>query len=267
LHMAGAKHRNRRGAHGFIRQVGALICSAIMLAMALVGWGTLFRHDPAAWLPDGFPLNGPLRQAAGAIGWPTPEPSPATQQLSAWHGRASTITFGFFTVHTGTGFGVDATHLVTAAHVVTGRTDVTIAGKGGAAVQTVDQQYDLALLTVQGSSLLASRPAFHLDTNRRWAGEHVWVICEYGDQQIVPMDVSNPSVQVDEQAGDGSVLFSVPDALLLSGSAHPGCSGGPVVDGSGNVVGLVVTAGLSGTAAVSAADIAPWLTSQGISLP
>jgi S1-C subfamily serine protease len=92
-------------------------------------------------------------------------------------------------------------------------------------------------------------------------------ICGYGDQQIVPMDVTNPSGQTDERAEEGSTVFSVPDALLLSGSAHPGCSAGPVIDGSGNVVGLVVTAGVSGTAAVSAADIAPWLTAQGIALP
>jgi hypothetical protein len=52
--------------------------------------------------------------------------------------------------------------------------EVSIVGKGDAAVQKVDQQYDLALLTVPGSNVLASRSAFHLDRTRRWVGEHLW---------------------------------------------------------------------------------------------
>lgn len=245
-----------------LRRAGAAISLLLALALVFVASGILLRHDPAAWLPGDFPLNAQLRTWAAAAGLPTPLPvtsTPTQRQLDAWHDRVATVTFGFVTQHWGSAFALDATRLVTAAHVVTGRTAVSVRDVAVAGVAAVDQEHDLAMLRLAGSAALPRADGFHLATYRPWAGQPVWGLCAYGAQGVVPMTVIDPSGQVLEQDG-ASTAVNISDGLILSGVAHPGCSGGPVVDGDGSVVGVMVTE----AGAISAGDVAAWASAQGV---
>jgi len=140
-------------------------------------------------------------------------------------------------VKSGTGFAVStAGHILTNAHVVSGCAQVT-ARIGGleVPVQTasIDEQNDLALLKVSGSfsTILRLR-----EGKRVPLGEPV-IAFGYPLQGVI-------STSLNMTTGNVSALAGLSDdarSLQFTAPIQPGNSGGPLVDASGNVVGVVTS--------------------------
>ncbi len=189
---------------------------------------------------------------------------PTEAQLQGWQQRLSEVTYGLFTVHQGTAFWTDASHLVTASHVVTlDRTSVTLNLQGTAQVSARDSVYDQALLAAGSPPAPDPTAVFQLSDSRPAIGEPLWGLCAVGPQFVVPLTVSDPSAKWSGTPLEDTATYSFSDALLLTGQAHQGCGGGPVVDGTGRVVGEIIAASNGTTVAVLSVDIRTWLASLG----
>lgn len=138
----------------------------------------------------------------------------------------------------GTGFAIDTDgHIMTAAHVVAGCRSVT-ARIGGrefpADIVSTDPQNDLALLKIAGGAVRASLPL--RDGPRVRLGESVLAF-GFPLQGVMTSSINMTPGSVSALAGLGD------DARVLQFTApiQPGNSGGPLVDASGSVVGVVTS--------------------------
>ena len=138
-------------------------------------------------------------------------------------------------------------------------TTVTLAG--------IAPQTDIAAYSVGPTSAAVARGALRklpLSARPPKAGEAAWALCAVGPQAVVPLKVVSPSaLLIESDTATGKTLYSIPNAIRLSGESHPGCSGGPVLDGTGSVIGVLVAAGGTESYAVAAADLREWLRSAG----
>lgn len=132
---------------------------------------------------------------------------------------------------TGSGFAVTQSQIVTNAHVVKGCSRIEVADRGIAKLHAVDSVNDLALLDVSPGS-----PGVTLSQSRLRQGDTVTVI-GYPLQGLLAQGVQVTTGNVTALAGinNNTGLFQI------SAPIQPGNSGGPVVDASGNVVGVVVS--------------------------
>ena len=138
----------------------------------------------------------------------------------------------------GTGFVVGTRQILTNDHVAQGCAEMRVRTAGGldltATVAANDPQRDLALLTVQGGDPgppLAFRSGPEV---RRGEG-----VVTYGFP-LAGLLSSGPTLTT----GDVSALAGLrdnPRQFQISAPVQPGNSGGPLLDGSGNVVGVVVS--------------------------
>lgn len=151
----------------------------------------------------------------------TPRPSPSTSQVPNVPAMVST----------GSGFAVTRTQVVSNAHVVEGCARVTLGGRGEATVQTVDARSDLALLTVASRQSLAS-----LRAGRVRQGDSVSVV-GYPLRGLLASGAQVASGNISALAG----MQNDSRFIQISAPVQPGNSGGPLVDSSGNVVGVVVS--------------------------
>jgi len=121
--------------------------------------------------------------------------------------------------------------LITNAHVVEGCARLSLADGRAAQVQALDPRSDLALLNVSGLATLAT-----LRAGRLRQGDAVSVVG-------FPLNgVLASGAQV--TAGNVSALAGMQNDsrfIQISAPVQPGNSGGPLVDASGNVVGVVVS--------------------------
>ncbi len=134
----------------------------------------------------------------------------------------------------GTGFFVDpAGYLVTCYHVIEGATRIQVTTKRGtipAQVVKVDSTNDVALLKVSGTF-----PALAVSHSRT---------AKLGDP-VVALGYPNVGVQGKElklTRGEINSLAGIKDDsryFQMSAPVQPGNSGGPLLDRSGNVIGLV----------------------------
>ena len=137
----------------------------------------------------------------------------------------------------GTGFVVATGRVVTNAHVAQGCAEVRVRAAGGrelpATVAASDPERDLALLAVQGDPgpALAFRAGPEL---RR--GEEV---VTYGFP-LAGLLSSGPTLTTGEVSALAG-LRDNPRQFQISAPVQPGNSGGPLLDRSGNVVGIVVS--------------------------
>lgn len=143
--------------------------------------------------------------------------------------------------YTGTGFYVDSSGtLFTAAHVVRGALAVVAIDSGGLRTPVqgllyADSVLDFAALKVAGTSRSFLRIA---DNDALEVGERILVV-----SSPLGLDFSvADGVLSARRTVDGRVF------LQISAPVSPGSSGGPVVDASGRLVGLVVS-GLRGAGA------------------
>ena len=132
---------------------------------------------------------------------------------------------------TGTGFYVNGTDIVTAAHVTTGCSRLTLADGSALLLLQADQARDLAVLRAARRSDdwldLASGGSLRL-------GAPV-VTIGYPYAGLFDQGLSVTRGNISALRGiDGS-----PDALMLTAPVQPGNSGGPLLDQNGRVIGVV----------------------------
>ena len=156
--------------------------------------------------------------------------------LSAGSGRAEVIT-QYYQVHSGTGFFINQMYLVTNAHVVNGCSKVVIKGavsEHQASVQVLDTEHDLALLQTNQPPREFAPLRFNIDDLK--AGDQVFVI-GYPGEEGARGQYKMAQAQVVELANN---VKGNPGQFYISDVIDHGNSGGPVFDGSGNVIGVVV---------------------------
>jgi S1-C subfamily serine protease len=140
----------------------------------------------------------------------------------------------------GSAVAVDRSRLLTAAHVVAGSRTVDIVADGfpttTAQAAGVAPAGDVAIVPDTGVTVppLALAPADALPGSRVWLGGY----------PSVPAGQPAPGLEVDglrvvDYVGGAPVGEPWP-VMRLSGSAAPGMSGGPVLDATGRLVGMVV---------------------------
>ena len=163
----------------------------------------------------------------------------------------------------GSGFPFAPNRVMTNAHVVAGvrSPDVAVGGTGKtypAKVVYFDAQIDVAVLAVPG--LPADPLQFSLDAER---GDSVAVI---GYPEDGPLTATPGRVR-DVQYAGGRDIYSHDDVLReivsMRVEVRPGNSGGPVVDGNGEVIGVVFASSSEGSDtgyALTARQVAPAVT-------
>ncbi|WP_200170532.1 serine protease [Afifella marina] len=132
----------------------------------------------------------------------------------------------------GSGFFVDASHVVTAGHVVEGCGSIEIVGYGKASLLRTDATNDLAVLQSRGRSGASAK----LRRGPVRLGEEIVAL---GYPLTIAMadtlTVTGGNVNALSGLGGDSRI------LRISAPIQPGNSGGPLVDRSGNIVGLVTS--------------------------
>lgn len=132
----------------------------------------------------------------------------------------------------GSGFAVNSKYLITNAHVVEGCKKLLVNGGYPANVQALDRGNDLALLNVPKG--LTAKAAIRSSPIRQ--GDSVTVI----GFPLFGLLASGHQVT----AGNVTALAGLNNDsrfIQISAPVQPGSSGGPVVDSSGNIVGVVVS--------------------------
>ena len=142
------------------------------------------------------------------------------------------------TKYTGSGFFVtQAGHLLTNAHVVSGCTIVSVKRSGGQArvarVIAVDQNDDLALLKLDQRT--EATAAFRIGRPPR-AGESA-VVFGFPLSQLLASTGNVTTGVVTALAGP----LNDPHQIQISAPVQLGNSGGPVLDASGYLIGIVVS--------------------------
>jgi len=152
----------------------------------------------------------------------------------------------------GSGFVVsfeNSSYIVTNNHVVSGATNITVTFADGnsypASVKGTDPQRDLAVLAASAPSS-EYHPLMILSSIAGvTVGETVYAIgSPFGLAGSMTVGVVS---QVDRTITESSTQVTIPDVIQFSAAINPGNSGGPLLDSSGEVVGVT-------TAAVSSSE-------------
>jgi putative serine protease PepD len=141
---------------------------------------------------------------------------------------------------TGTGFVIDGKgHIVTAAHVVDGASSVTVTFQDGttrkATVLGEDNATDIAVLSVNPSGLTLHPLALGSSASLQ-VGDAVAAI---GDPFTYRRSMSTGIVSGLDRTISAPNGFTVAHAIQTDAALNPGNSGGPVLDASGRVIGIV----------------------------
>ena len=144
------------------------------------------------------------------------------------------------TTATGTGFVVDGKgHIVTAAHVVDGASSITVTFQDGttrtAKLLGKDNATDVAVLSVDPSGLRL-HPLGLGSSSGLEIGNAVAAI---GDPFTYQRSLSTGVVSGLDRTISAPNGFTVAHAIQTDAALNPGNSGGPVLDASGKVVGIV----------------------------
>lgn len=170
--------------------------------------------------------------------------------------------FGFFALadfSSGTAFYVEDDRLVTAHHVTQGRDILLLERFGGSDLFRVEvskgvKEQDLAILRPVENEKENQPPVMELRTDPLEIGAAAWALCASPAEQSRYVRLSLKAVGYSNVYGNGT--YTVEDGLVFDGEAHGGCSGGPVIDASGKVIGMTLAAGNGMTFASSSKSIA-----------
>jgi len=159
----------------------------------------------------------------------------------------------------GSGFYVTASgHLVTNAHVVEGCTRITLANGSRLTLVAVDAEADLALLERSGEPATA---ALSLRQGRGVRLADNVIVAGYPLSGLLSSGLNVTTGTVSALAGIGNDR----QRIQITAPVQPGNSGGPLLDQSGNVVGVVVSK-LDAVAVASAIGDIPQNVNFAISL-
>lgn len=134
-------------------------------------------------------------------------------------------------VTTGSGFFVTRSLIVTNAHVVDACGRIEVSNRGVGNIRAIDTSNDLALVEVPTASTNVT-----LSQDKLRQGDAVTVV-GYPLHGLLAQGVQVTTGNVTALAGLGNNT----GLFQISTPVQPGNSGGPVVDASGNVVGVVVS--------------------------
>lgn len=160
-----------------------------------------------------------------AVSTPQPASIPLSPAPSLRRARAAAL------ISSGSGFAVTRNRAITNAHVVEGCASVSVSGLGQAKVLAKDVRSDLALLEISGLPATAT-----LRAGRLRQGEAISVV-GFPLSGLLASGAGVTSGNVSALAG----LQNDTRFIQISAPVQPGNSGGPLVDGSGHVVGVVVS--------------------------
>jgi putative serine protease PepD len=144
------------------------------------------------------------------------------------------------TTATGTGFVVDGKgHIVTAAHVVDGASSITVTFQDGttrtAKLLGKDNATDVAVLSVDPSGLTLHPLALGSSSDLEIGN----AVAAIGDPFTYDRSLSTGVVSGLDRTISAPNGFTVAHAIQTDAALNPGNSGGPVLDASGKVVGIV----------------------------
>ncbi|HYZ29430.1 MAG TPA: trypsin-like peptidase domain-containing protein [Thermoleophilaceae bacterium] len=150
---------------------------------------------------------------------------------------------------TGSGFVIDTQgHIVTAAHVVEGASSITVKFQDGttrtATVVGKDDATDIAVLKVDASALTL-HPLSLASSSNLQIGDAVAAI---GDPFGYARSFSTGIVSGLDRTIDAPNGFTVAHAIQTDAALNPGNSGGPLLDASGHVIGIVDQIATDGSA-------------------
>jgi putative serine protease PepD len=157
---------------------------------------------------------------------------------------------------TGTGFVVDGKgNIVTAAHVVNGASSITVTFQDGttrrATLLGKDNATDVAVLKVDPSGLtlhpLGLGSSANLDV-----GDSVAAI---GDPFTYDRSISTGIVSGLDRTISAPNGFTVAHAIQTDAALNPGNSGGPVLDSSGKVIGIVDQIATNGSTSATSSGV------------
>ena len=218
------------------------------------------RSSILSTLNDTFPPSGPVLNALARfdpipeVRGPEAQVPPPTSRI-ARDPQVQAATGSTVKVHgTACGLGVAGSGwvgrdgvVVTNAHVVAGQSDTTVQVKGvGPDYDTdliwFDERNDLALLRVPG--IAGQVPALPMDIDEE-PGTSAAIV---GFPENGPLDIEpgrlgqTREVLSDDAYGDGPLRRRI---TSVRGRVRSGNSGGPVIDGQGEVVGTIFASTLS----------------------
>ena len=141
---------------------------------------------------------------------------------------------------TGTGFVIDRSgNIVTAAHVVDGASSITVTFQDGtthtAKLVNKDDATDVALLKIDPSGMTL-HPLKLGSSGSLGVGDQVAAI---GDPFGYQRSISTGIVSGVDRTVDAPNGFTVAHAIQTDAALNPGNSGGPLLNASGEVVGIV----------------------------
>ena len=250
---------------------GAALIASVALGLAWI-FGAVLLHAPSTAklradiqqsvilrsLNDVLPPSGPLLNALDRVDpAPTvfgpaapvaPPDAKIAQDPEVLHAGDSVVRV----LSTACGLGIEGSGwavgpgiVVTNAHVVAGADDTTVTTQDGTELDATPIYYqprrDLALL--QAGAALPALPI----SSRRKRGEDAAVLGfpENGPYALAPARIGETRETISEDSyGNGPVERTI---VALSGTVRSGNSGGPLVDGQGQVVGTVFAATTAGT--------------------
>lgn len=218
----------------------------------------------------GFPeIAGPL-DPTPIVEVPQPDVTAATAALGSTAQqsvlRVRAVSTSCSKVFSGTGFAIGPDHVLTNAHVVGGAAQFSIEVGGRsipAAVVDYNPDLDLAVLFAAGHGA----PPLRLDQTPLPSQENALVVGypQGGPYSLSPARVRSVTTLTGPNLYDDKIIER--EVYLLRAFVRPGNSGGPVLDGDGEVVGIIFGVAIDDpetafalTAAAAAGTIAAGLT-------
>lgn len=219
--------------------LAAALAGAGALAVVLFGVGAIDRHERVTTVAGTAAPGAPARSVTALYA----RAAPGVVDVSAHVVVQEETPFGPRSLEgtrTGTGVVVDREgRILTAEHVVAGASSITVRFQDGrsrkARLLGKDSATDIALLQVVDTSGLALQPLTLGSVESLRVGDPVFLV---GDPFGYARSLSTGVVSALDRTIVAPNGFTVAHAIQTDTAMNPGNSGGPLLDKSGNVVGI-----------------------------